>query len=146
MKRGTKIGLGIGCGGLLFLAAVVLVGGYFALNWVEKNVGEAFEKYEVEGREFGKTTDKQGCVNEGFRLSKSVGLIDFNGGMQLSTFVDACFKTSRETPNFCEGVPSFWSMKESEWGAAECRKAGLDPEKTGCVHVTKRKHQFCSGV
>jgi hypothetical protein len=144
MKRGTKIGLGIGCGALLVVGAVVIVGGYFALNYLEKTVGEATQESEAEGREFGKTTDQEGCIKDGMRRSRSVGFVDFGGALALTAFVDACLNTSRPTEGFCNGVPSFWSMKEGEWGADLCRKAGIDPEKTACIHVTKRKHQFCT--
>jgi hypothetical protein len=144
MKKGTKIALGVGCGVLALGAVIVLVGGYFAMNYLERTLGESVKGYEVEGREFGKTADQQGCMTEAMKRSKNVGLVDFSGAIALSTFADACLENSRATPNFCDGVPSFWSMKESEWGADLCRKASIDPEKTACVHVTKRKHQFCS--
>lgn len=144
MKKGTKIGIGIGCSVLLIGAIAITVGGYFAINYLEKTVGENYAKFEAEGREFGANTDQQGCMDEGMRRSKSAGLIDLSGGLQLASFTDACLKASRATAGFCDGVPSLWSMKESEWGSEVCRKAGLDPEKTGCVHVTKRKHDFCS--
>lgn len=143
MTKGVKIFLGVGCG-LLAVVVVVIIIGVLALNYLERTVGQSMEKYANEGREYGRTTDQQGCMNEGMKRSKSVGVLDIGGALELSTFVDACLETSKPTSNFCDGVPSFWSMEETEWGAAQCRKAGIDPEKTGCVHVTKRKHQFCS--
>jgi len=143
MKKGMKIFLGVGCG-LLLIGAIVVVVGIFALNYLEKQLGESTQKFEVEGREFGKTTDQQGCISDGMRRSASIGLLEFSAGIQLSAYVDACLETSKPTANFCDGVPSFWSMKETEWGSAMCRKAGVDPERTACVLITKRKHQFCS--
>ena len=143
MKKGVKIFLGVGCG-LLLLGTVVVVLGIIGLNYLEKRVTESTAKYEVEGREFGKTRDQRACMDEGMRRSKSVGVIDMGAALALATIVDACLENSRPTPNFCDGVPSFWSLKETEWGKVECRRAGIDPEKTGCIHVTKRKHQFCS--
>ena len=144
MKTGTKVGLGIGCGVLLVLGIAVVVVGYFGLNYVEKHLGESVAKHEVEGQAFGKTTDKQGCMDEGMRRSTSLNLTDLGGGVALGTFVDACLETSRPTDKFCDGVPSFWSMKDGEWAAAECQKARIDPAKTGCIHVAKRKHHFCT--
>jgi hypothetical protein len=143
MTKGAKIAIGVGCGGLLLIGIVVFVGGYFALNYVERNLGETTKKIEAEGREFGKTTDKQGCMKEAVRRSESIGLLDFTGGVALAAFTDACIETSRETKNFCDGVPSFWDMKDTDWAVAECQKVGVDPEKTACVHVYKRKHRFC---
>lgn len=143
MKKRTKIFLGVGCG-LLLIGAVVIVVGILGLNYLEKRMGEATAGFEAEGRELGKTVDQRGCIDEGIRRSKSIGILDLGDGMALSAFVDACLETSRPTPNFCEGVPSFWSMKDNEWSAARCRNAGVDPDFTGCIHVAKRQHRFCS--
>jgi len=126
------------------IGAVVLVAGYFALNFLEKRLEESTAQFAVEGREFGKGADQRKCMDEGIRRSKSMGLLDFSGASTVSRFIDACLETSKATPNFCDGVPSFWSMKDNEWGAAQCRKAGIDPEKTGCIHAMKRQHEFCS--
>ena len=143
MTKGTKIFLGVGCGVLLIGAIVVVVGGIFALNYVEKSMGEAYAGVEAEGREFGKTVDQRGCIDEGIRRSRSMGPLDLSRAIALSTYVDACLETCRPTAGFCDGLPSFWSMKDAEWSAAQCRKAGVDPEKTGCIHVLKRQYQFC---
>src|SRR5262245_30809916 len=115
MTKGVKIFLGVGCG-LLLIGAVAVVVGIFALNYFEKKLGEGMQKYETEGREFGRKTDQQGCMTEGMRRSASIGVLDLSGAVVLSTWTDACLKASRETPNFCDGVPGFWSMKETEWG------------------------------
>ena len=144
MTKNTKIFLGVGCGALLIGVIVVVVGGIIAMKTWGKHFAEATTDIQQKGREFGKTTDQQGCITEGVQRSRSSGLLDFGAGMELGVFVDSCLAASRPTPNFCEGVPSFWSMKDSEWGMAECKKAGVDPEKTACIHVMKRKHQFCS--
>jgi hypothetical protein len=85
-------------------------------------------------------------MTEAMNRSKKVGLIDIGSILRLSTFTDACLKASKPTPNFCDGVPGVFSMKDTEWGAVECRKAGVDPEKTACIHVTKRKIQFCADL
>ena len=143
MKKGAKIALGVGCGVLLVIVVVIVLG-ILALNFFEKSVGESMQKYETDGREFGRGTDQQGCISEAMKRSASFGLLDLSAGMGLSAFTDACLGSSRPTSGFCDGVPSFWSMKENEWGMSLCKKAGVDPEKTACIHVTKRKHQFCS--
>ena len=143
MKKGAKIALGIGCG-LVLIGAIAIVVGIFALNYIEKRLDDSTKQFAVAGREYGAGTDKQGCIDEGMWRSQSAGLTDMSAAMQNIAFVDSCLETSRTTAGFCEGVPSFWSMKEGEWGVGQCRRYGVDPEKTGCVHVAKRKHQFCS--
>jgi hypothetical protein len=143
MTKGVKIFMGIGCSFLL-IGAVIAVGLVIGLNYLESSLEESTKEVEAEGREFGKATDNEGCINEGLRRSKSATILDFGSGMSSMVFVEACLKSSRPTPDFCVGVPSFWSMQDSEWKIAECRKAGLDEAKTGCMHVFKVKHEFCS--
>ena len=143
MTKGVKIFLGVGCG-VLVIGVVVIIVGIMALNYFERTVGENLKGVETEGREYGRNVDQRGCIDEGVRRSKAVGMLDISAGLALSAFTDACLETSRPTAGFCDGVPSFWSMKDSEWGIAQCRKAGVDPEKTGCIHVMKRQHQHCS--
>jgi hypothetical protein len=64
--------------------------------------------------------------------------------METLAFTEACLKSGKPTPGFCDGVPSYWSTKDSEWKINQCRKAGMDEEKTGCMHVFKAKHNHCS--
>jgi hypothetical protein len=142
MTKGLKIFMGIGCS-LLVFGAVLLVGLVIGLNYLESRIGESTKAFEVEGREFGRKTDQQGCINEGLRRSKSMKIFDFESGVSNMSFVDSCLELSRPTPGFCAGVPSFWSMKDSEWKVSQCRKAGMDEQKTGCMHVFKIKHDYC---
>ena len=144
MTRNTKIALGVGCGRVLVVGLLVVVGGFFPMRtWGTKFI-ESSTKADAAGREFGMTTDQQGCMKEGVQRSKSTSLLDIGKGMELAMFVDGCLKVSRTSPNFCDGVPGMLSFEANDWGAEECKKVGVDPEKTGCVHVMKRKHQFCS--
>ena len=144
MTKNTKIFLGVGCGLVLIVGLVVVIGGFIAVRTWGPQFIESTTRGDAEGREFGKTTDRQGCMKEGMERSRSKGVLDLGAGMELSIFVDSCLKVSRETPNFCDGVPSMFSFEANDWAAGECKKAGLDPEKTACVHILKRKHQFCN--
>ena len=144
MTKNTKIFLGVGCGVLLLCGIAVVIGGVFAVTTWGPGFIESMDRTETQGRELGKTTDQHGCIKEGVERSKSTSLIDLRAGIELSGFVEACLSVSRRTENFCQGVPSLFSLSASEWEMAECKKAGVDPEKTGCVHVMKRKHQFCN--
>ena len=143
MTKNTKIFLGVGCGVLLIVGIVVVVGGLFAMKRWGERVFESTSRFEEAGREFGKTTDQQGCMKEAVERSKSSGLLDVGAGIGLTAFVDSCLKACRPTANFCDGVPSFFSMNDSEWAMDECEKVGVDAEKTGCVFVMKSKHDFC---
>ena len=144
MTKNTKIFLGVGCGVLLIAGLVVVVAVVIAMKTWGPEFLEATTRAEAAGREFGKSTDQQGCMKEAIQRSKSASPVDIGASMQLSVFADSCLKVSRDTQNFCDGVPSMFSLEANEWSVEECRKAGADPEKTACVHIMKRKHQFCA--
>ncbi len=144
MTKNTKIFLGVGCGVLFIGGLIVVIAVVVAMKTYGPEFLEATTRADAAGREFGKTTDQQGCMKEAIQRSKSASVVDVGASLQLSVFVESCLKVSRESQNFCEGVPSMFSLETNEWGAEECRKAGVDPEKTACVHVMKRKHQYCA--
>ena len=144
MTKNTKIFLGVGCGVLLVIGLIVVIGAFIAMRTYGPQILEATTRADAAGREFGKTTDQQGCMTEAIQRSRSSSPMDIGAGMELSLFTDACLKVSRESTNFCESVPSMFSLDANDWSAAECTKAGADPEKTACAHVMKRKHQFCN--
>lgn len=141
MTKNAKILTGIGCG-LLVLGAIVLVGGYFTMNYLERRLAEGTKQYEAAGLEFGKTTDQQGCIDEGLRRGKTSSITDFS--LAVSTFTESCLKNAKPVADFCAGVPGFWSLKDTEWGVEQCQKAHQDEVNTGCMHVFQAKHSFCS--
>jgi len=143
MKRGVKIFIGV-AGALFLFGVIAVIGGILALNYIESRIDESTKQYEAEGLEFGKTADQQGCINEGLRRAKSATVFEVGDGLANLVFVEACLKQCSPTKDFCSGVPSFWSTQDSEWKIEECRKAGLDEQKTGCMHVFKAKHNFCN--
>ena len=144
MTKNTKVMLGAGCGCLAIGAVVVIVGGLFLMNYVEGSLDESTRSFEIEGREFGKATDRQGCLTEALRRSRSSKLLDLVDATSNKVFINACFETSRSAPDFCEGVPSSLSLNGTKWDEDQCRSAGLDPYRTGCSHVFNSKREFCS--
>jgi hypothetical protein len=143
MTKNGKILLG--CGGVLIIGIiVVLIVGYFAMNYVEKNLVQGVRADMDAGEEFAKTTDQKGCMTEGLKRSKTMGFLNVGQGMSLSSFVESCLKGAKPTDGFCTGVPGFWSFEKDEWITEQCRQAGLDKEKTGCFFVFAAKHNVCS--
>jgi hypothetical protein len=142
VSKGLKIFAGIGCG-LVLIGAVGIVLFIIGLNVLESRLSESTRPFETEGREFGKRTGQQGCIDEGLRRAKSASFYEAGKGLETYIFVDACLETSGQTPGFCDGVPSYWSTKALEWKTAQCHKVGMDEQKTGCLHVFKAKHGRC---
>lgn len=128
----------------MLLIIVCGVAGKLAMDYAEKRLVESTKPEIDAGVEFAKTTDQKGCIDEGLTRAKTMTFADFGKGISLDTFVVACLQGAKATQDFCSGVPGYWSMKDTDWKKAECKKAGLDAEKSGCVYVFQAKFSFCS--
>lgn len=140
-KAKILIGVGIGVvviGGALITALVV------GMNYLESRFNESVKPAEAEGLAFGKSTDQNGCIDEALVRSKPNKILDLGAGIATGVFVDSCLKTCKPSQGFCDGVPSFWDTKDSEWKVDQCKKRGLDIQNTGCMHVFQAKFQHCS--
>jgi hypothetical protein len=101
--------------------AVILVSRYGG------ELANAGTKSVEEGVAFGRETDEAGCLAEAIaRYKANPGL-----GTSLSTgmFEQGCFKVSRPTEGFCDGVPSpIDVLRAGGWQKAKTRQAGIhDP-------------------
>src|SRR5688572_11809008 len=77
----------------------------------------------TEGKDFGKSTDNQGCVDEAFnRYKKDPG---FLSGIANQGFLTGCLEASRPTNGFCDNVPLGDFAKMQEWKDALCRRYDL---------------------
>ena len=137
MKIGTEIVIGIVIGVVMTIGLVV--GGWFGLiffvNQGYKKHDQKVEQAKVDGREFGKTTDQNGCMEKGF-------LRDETGESFYSSvaFVEECLKSSKPIPDFCDGVP----LNESvQWKDEQCKKVGHNTDS--CFRAFVAKGGFCDG-
>jgi hypothetical protein len=143
MSKTGKVLLGIG-GGILVVIAVVAIGGYFAMGYIEARLEQGYKADEDAGLDYGKKADQEGCISEGVKRSRSVSVVDVGKSVGLTTFVDACLKNAKPVDGFCKGVPAFWDVNDTKWLVDECAKAGADSNKTVCMGVFQAKHDFCS--
>ena len=136
MKKGTKVVIGVVITVLLIIGLVIggLVGGFFYLDYKLSEFRQENKQGEVDGREFGKTTDQNGCMEKGFTLSLP------NNSYDLSnvSFINGCLKSSRPTPDFCEGVPFLLNRK---WFDEQCQKVGHNTDSCKVAFIAKRN--FC---
>lgn len=95
----------------------------------------------TEGREFGRNTDNQGCVDESIsRYKKDPG---FASAISDSLFMRACLDTSRRTPNFCADVPKATEfLKSAQWRVEQCRKIDLSSDNY-CQQLFQPVQDFC---
>lgn len=113
----------------LAFAIVSIFGGliYFAHSFRTEN-----ESARNQGKEFGASTDQQGCVSESLRQFAEFKENNFLVRLQqlhISKFTEGCLTASRPTKDFCENVPKPGRFLSSEeWGIKKCKAAGLNYE------------------
>ncbi len=133
---------------LLIVAVVIVVlvlGGIGAgVYYVSRNKDAWLAKVKAvasEGRDFGRSSDNQGCVDESIsRYKKEPG---FGSAISNSIFMQSCLDSSRPTPNFCADVPKATEfMKSAQWRVEQCRKIDLSSDSY-CQQLFQPVQQFC---
>src|SRR6266853_3950362 len=126
---------------IVLLVVGVIVGG---VVWWSRNKDKLLARgKEVmsEGRDFGRNSDNQGCVDESIsRYKKEPG---FGSALSNSIFMQSCLDSSRPTPNFCTEVPKATEfMKSAQWRVDQCRKIDLSSDSY-CQQLFEPVQQFC---
>ena len=95
----------------------------------------------TEGREFGRSTDNQSCVDESVsRYKKEPGLTSV---LSSTLFMRACLDTSRPTPGFCDAVPKQTDfIKSARWRVSQCERINLSSD-SNCQQLFTPVQQFC---
>jgi hypothetical protein len=129
------------------IIVVLVVGAVIAgVVWWSRNknalIGRAKEVM-TEGRDFGRNTDNQGCVDESvskYKKDPGIGSVISN-----SIFTRACLEYSRPTPGFCDEVPKQTKfVKTAQWRIEQCRKVDLSKD-SNCQNLFTPVQQFCDG-
>ena len=141
MKKGIGIGIGIVIGVVITVILIIglVVGGFYGFvvltDRKSKEVDQKREQAKVDGREFGKTTDQNGCMQKGF-------LHDEPEYFSSLRFVEECLKSSKPIPDFCDGVPLNRSVSGG-WYDEQCQKVGHNTDS--CFRAFVAKGSFCDG-
>ena len=126
---------------VVLLVVGVVVGG---VVWWSKNkdalIGRAKESM-TEGRDFGRSADNQGCVDEALsRYKKDPG---FASVISTNLFSQACLDASRPTAGFCNEVPRVTEfIKSGAWRNTQCRRVGLSRDSY-CPQLFQPVQEFC---
>ena len=133
---------------LLIVAIVVVLGivavvGTGVIWWMRNKDALMARAKEVvaEGKEFGRHSDNQACVDEAIsRYKRDPG---FGSAMSNNFFLRSCLETSQPTPGFCESVPRATEfMKAAEWQLEQCRRVDLSQDSY-CRQLFQPVQQFC---
>ena len=126
---------------IVLLVMGVIVGG---VVWWSRNKDKLLARGKevmTEGRDFGRNTDNQGCVDESMsRYKKEPG---FTSAISTSIFTRACLDASRATPGFCSDVPKPTEfIKSGQWRVEQCRRVDLSKDSY-CQQMFQPVQEFC---
>ena len=125
---------------IVLVVGVVIAGVY----WISRNKDAWIAKGKevmTEGRDFGRKTDNQGCVDESIsRYKKEPGL---TSTISNSIFMRGCLESSSPTRGFCDEVPKQTEfIKTAQWRISQCRRVDLEKD-TNCQNLFAPVQQFC---
>jgi hypothetical protein len=126
--------------GVMLVLGVVGAGVY----WWSRNKDELLARGKAqieEGREAGRATDNQGCVDRSVeRYKRDPGL---TSGITSSIFMQACLDASSATPGFCDDVPETSEiMKSAQWRVDQCQRVDLSSDRY-CQQLFAPVQSFC---
>jgi len=131
---------------IAIILVVVVVGVIGAgVWWLSRNKDKLLARGKevmTEGRDFGRNTDNQGCVDESMsRYKKEPG---FTSAISTSLFTRACLDASRATPGFCSDVPKPTEfIKSGQWRVEQCRRVDLSKDSY-CQQMFQPVQEFCA--
>ncbi len=131
---------------IVLLVIIVLIVGVVALAgfWFYKNKDALVAKTKAiatEARDFGRTTDNQGCVDES--ISRYKADPGFTTAISTTIFMRICLDQSRPTPGFCDNVPRQTEfIKTAQWRIEQCRRVELSRDNN-CQNLFTPIQQFC---
>ena len=131
---------------IIAIIAVLLVVGVVVgvVVWWSHNkdrVIGGIKESTTQGRDFGRNSDNQGCVDQALlRYKKDPG---FTSAISTNLFTKACLDASRPTAGFCNDVPKVTEfIKSAEWRAAQCRRIDLAKDNY-CPQLFQPQQEFC---
>lgn len=131
--RSRARGLAMGCGALLIIIALLLAAVAVWLNRQQRLMRPQIAAAGEEGRRVGPGTDEAGCVDEGKR--RALRVASMADGVRVGVFTRVCLEYSRETPGFCQNVPSPRSVRRS--GAWRRERCGEDQACNAVIPVVQ---------
>ena len=125
---------------VLLVLGVIGAGVY----WWMKNKDALLSRAKAvatEGRDFGRNSDNQACVDESVsRYKKEPGI---SSAISTSIFMRMCLDSSRPTPGFCTDVPKATEfIKSGQWRVDQCRKIDLASDNY-CQQLFQPVQEFC---
>lgn len=136
----TKNKIFIGCGGAILISVLAFIGLVFYIG-SDKEYTEQHSAAIEEGNNFGKTTDQNGCLQQGLLRMNGVENPTIKQLSLNGRFVNECLDVSKPSPNFCKDVPK---VIVRDWINDQCSLIGRNDNV--CYVVYDEKTTFCAGL
>ncbi len=125
---------------IVLVVGVVIAGVY----WISRNKDAWIARGKevmTEGRDFGRKSDNQGCVDESIsRYKKEPG---FTSTISNGIFMRGCLESSQPTLGFCDDVPKQTEfIKSAQWRVSQCTRINLEKD-SNCQNLFTPVQQFC---
>jgi hypothetical protein len=135
---------------ILIIVGLVIVLGVIAVVaggvwWWSRNKDSIIARGKTEmteGRDLGRTTDNQGCVDQSvLRYKKEPG---FTSVIATTIFMRSCLDVSRPTAGFCDNVPKQTEFtKSAQWRVEQCERVDLRSD-TYCQQLFSQVQDYCT--
>ena len=142
MSKNLKIAL-IVCGCLVLLCSgVVGIGVYWYLSsgrQMVERMSQGVRQSAGEGATFGLDKPDNACLKEALsRIQKDDSLLNT---MSANLFLASCLGKSKQTPEFCQGVPGRGEFtRTSQWAAQRCKELGIVTQACGQLMGVVQAH------
>ena len=100
---------------------------------------DASRKNVEQGFAFGRQTDEAGCLDEAIaRYKANRGL---SSSLAIGMFEQGCFRASRPSAGFCDGVPSPVDfLRGGRWQMERSRRAGIYDQFSSQIFAQLQAH------
>jgi hypothetical protein len=124
---------------LVIIAAGTVGVAVILLSRYGGELADASTRNVEQGVAFGRQTDEAGCLAEAIaRYKANPGL---GGSLATGMFEQGCFRVSRPTPGFCDGVPgSMDILRGGRWQLEQSRRAGIHDQFSGQIFAQLQAH------
>lgn len=107
---------------------------YIGIKQHEPVLRAKLDKAWEDGKQFGMTTDQNGCIAKGLTLTDPPDSFDVSN----YDFDFACLQASRKSPGFCDGVALDYG---DQWPEDRCRDNKQNPK--ACITAYDVKQSTC---
>lgn len=135
MKTKTKVIVAVSAAIVILILLFVTIGVgfwyYTGFRQHEPALRAKLDKASEDGKQFGMTSDQNGCMAKGLTIADPPNTFDVSD----YDFDFECLRTSRRSPGFCDGVSLAY---DDGWPEDQCRDNKQNPKACATAYDVKQ--------